>query len=246
MLINAAIVVLGFWAPWAKNWTEAMIARGGIGQRIPLLEWIALHLARLGLLPFTLATPVVIIVGAVVAGLAVLLRVSGSAYLGPSTVIHPEMQGGAVVASGPYRFVRNPLYLGLWFMVAAMALIMPPTGALLAMVLITVFLIRLAVGEEKFLSTQLGQPYRDYLLAVPRFIPRLRSSLPPTSTRPHWLRAVFSELTPIGVFVAIAFLSWSYDNRLMVKAILISFGASLIVRALMPATSQQASAASSS
>lgn len=47
---------------------------------------------------------------------------------------------------------------------------------------------------------------------------------------------MLAELTPIGVFVALAFLSWTYDNRLMGRTILIFFGASLIVRALMPQT----------
>ncbi len=235
MLINAAIITLGLWAPWIESL--------GMGKRISLLEWLALHLARLGALPFNEATPAVIIAGSIVAALAVVLRVSGSAWLGPVTVSHPEMQAGAVVASGPYRFVRNPLYLGVWFMIAAMALVMPPSGALVSMILLTLFLIRLTLGEESFLSAQLGQPYRDYLQAVPRFFPRLRSPLPPTGVKPHWLRAILSELTPIGVFIAIAFLSWSYDHTLMLKAILISFGASLVVRAFLRGTPQQASPA---
>jgi len=35
--------------------------------------------------------------------------------------------------------------------------------------------------------------------------------------------------------VTIAFLSWTYDNWLMIRAILVSFGISLVFRALMPA-----------
>ena len=46
--------------------------------------------------------------------------------------------------------------------------------------------------------------------------------------------ALLTELNPIGVFITVAFLSWSYNNVLMLKGILISFGASLVVRALMP------------
>jgi hypothetical protein len=45
---------------------------------------------------------------------------------------------------------------------------------------------------------------------------------------------VLSEINPIGVFVTITFLSWTYDNRLMIRAILVTLGVSLIVRALMP------------
>jgi protein-S-isoprenylcysteine O-methyltransferase Ste14 len=228
MLINAVIIVLGFWAPWIEPL--------GLGKRVSLLEWLALQLSRLGIVPFTTATPVVIIAGALIAAIAVALRVSGAAYLGPTTVSHPEMQAGVVVPNGPYRCARNPLYLGVWFMVVALAFMMPPTGAVLAIVLIAFFLFRLILAEENFLTAKLGEPYKEYLGAVPRLIPRLRTSLPVAGNKPHWTRAVLSELTPIGVFVTIAFLSWSYDHTLMMRSILVFFGASLIVRALMPAT----------
>jgi hypothetical protein len=74
---------------------------------------------------------------------------------------------------------------------------------------------------------------------VPRLFPHLRAILSPTglnpsSRKPQWLSSVLSELNPIGVFITLAFLSWSYDNLLMVKAIIVSFGVSLIVRALLP------------
>jgi protein-S-isoprenylcysteine O-methyltransferase Ste14 len=150
-----------------------------------------------------------------------------------------EMRAGRIVAAGPYRYVRNPLYVGLWFMVAAMAFLMPVTGAVFAMVLISVFLLRLIFAEESFLLAQTGEPYKIYLQKVPRLIPRLHSRVESAGGRPHWLRAGLAELTPIGVFVALAFLSWNYDTRLVIRAILISFGVSLVVRALMPARRDQ-------
>lgn len=226
MAINTFIVVLGFWAPWIEKW--------GIGRRISLLEWLALELSRSGVTSFTVATPIVILCGSILAALGVLFRVSGTAYLGNSIVLSRQMQAGAVMAAGPYRYVRNPLYLGIWFMVAAMAFVMPPTGALVTMVLLTVFLVRLILGEEAFLTARLGDPYRAYLSAVPRLLPRLRAGLPPSAARPDWLLAAVAEITPIGVLVTIAGLSWTYDHSLMLKAIVITFGASLVVRAFLP------------
>src|SRR6476660_3800743 len=145
MAINAAIIILGFWAPWI----EAL----GIDRRVTLLEWLALELARTGLVRFTVAVPLVIVVSALIAALGALLRVWGTAYLGTGTVNSLDMKAGTVVADGPYRYVRNPLYLGLWFMVAAMAFIMPVTGALFAMVFISLFVMRLVFAEEGFLAT---------------------------------------------------------------------------------------------
>jgi len=226
MPIMVALVVLGFWAPWI----EAL----DLGHRISLLEWLALVVSRAGLLRFTYASPAVIGVATALAALGAVLRVWGAAYLGYDTVHHGAMQSGAVMADGPYRFVRNPLYLGGWCMFAAMAFLMPPTGALVAMALLTLFLLRLILGEEAFLTEKLGEPYRAYLRAVPRLIPRLRGSLPAAGNKANWGIAMITELNPIGIFLMYAVLSWWYDYELMLKAVLVIFGVSLVVRAAMP------------
>lgn len=235
VVIMVAIILLGFWSPWI----EALGSGASVAQRIPLLEWLALELSRQGLLSFTAASPVVIVLIALIAAKAAVLRIWGTAYLGPGTVNNLEMKAGDVMAAGPYRYVRNPLYLGSWGMMAAIAFLMPPAGALLTMVLITVFLIRLILAEEAFLTAQLGEPYRAYLSAVPRLVPRVRTTLPPSLQKPNWLHAVIAEINPIGVFIIFAALSWSYNNRLMLQAILVSFGVSLVIRALMPQMRQE-------
>jgi protein-S-isoprenylcysteine O-methyltransferase Ste14 len=223
MYINTAIIVLGVWAPWIAP-----------ARRVLMMEWLPLELARLRLVPFSAAVPAVLAGAAILAALGAILRVSGTAYLGPATVIHPDMKASAIVANGPYRYVRNPLYIGLGCMVAAMALVMPPSGAALSLVLLAVFLLRLTLGEEAFLSAGLGDPYRAYLAAVPRFLPRLRTSLPRSAARPQWARAFVAELTPIGVFIAIVILFWDYNVDLVARIILIAFGLSLVTHALMP------------
>ena len=227
MVIQIVIVFIGFWAPWLGGWD--------FGHRISTLEWLPLEMSRLGLVSFTVATPIVIVLGALAALAGALLRVWGAAYLGYSTVHHGDMQAGAVMADGPYRFMRNPLYLGGWFMMIAVSLLMPPSGALFTVVLLTVFYLRLILGEEAFLAGKLGQPYEQYLRAVPRLIPRLRSSLPPAGNKPHWLTAFFTEVMAIGAFFTMAVLAWFYDQQLMLEGILWSFLASLLARGLMKA-----------
>jgi hypothetical protein len=150
-------------------------------------------------------------------------------------VHHADMQAGGVMAAGPYRYVRNPLYIGAWFMMAAIALLMPPSGALLVMVLVTVLYLRLILGEEAFLDVKLGEPYRAYLRTVPRLLPSLHASLPPAAARPHWLIALVTEVMAIGIFVTLAFLSWTYNSEAMLWGIFASFIASMVVRGLMKA-----------
>ena len=230
MLINACIIFLGFWAPWARTWGPTMV----FAPRVSLLETLALDLSRMGIVGFSSAAPVVIVCAAFLAAVGAVLRIWGAAYLGTGALHGLEMKAGRVMADGPYRYVRHPLYLGLWCMAAALAFLMPPTGALVSMVLLTFFQLRLILAEEAFLAARLGEAYLAYKRSVPRLFPRFRGAPPRPGQKPHWLRSAMSELTPIGVFIALAFFSWGYDNRLMIRAVLISFGLSLVVRALMP------------
>jgi protein-S-isoprenylcysteine O-methyltransferase Ste14 len=238
MIIQIVIVFLGFWVPWL-SWFGTL----DVAPPISTLEWLALELSRTGLVRFTYATPIVIIAGALAAALGALFRVWGAAYLGYSTIHHAEMQAGTVMAAGPYRYVRNPLYIGGWFMMAAISLLMPPTGALFVMVLVTLFYLRLILGEEAFLAAQLGEPYREYLRAVPRFVLRLRATLPRAPAQPNWAIALLTEINPIGIFFTMAVLPWCFDNLLMIKAVLVSFGLSLVIRGFMQRGAAQSKAA---
>ena len=229
----AAIICVGFWAPWISAW--------GIGQHISMLEWCALELSRLGLFSFTVATPLMIVLAAAIAAAAAFLRVWGTAWLGAGVVNKLEMNAGVVMAGGPFRYVRNPLYLGTGLMAVAMSFVMPVTGAVFTVVLIAIFLMRLILGEEAFLARQLGEPYQLYLRSVPRLFPRVRGNPPATWGRAHWSRALLAETNPVGVFLILAILSWRYDNKLMIKAFLISFGISLVLRAFVPASPETVS-----
>jgi hypothetical protein len=63
----------------------------------------------------------------------------------------------------------------------------------------------------------------------------------PSGRKPQWIHAFITEINPIGVFVTLAFFSWSYNNWLMVRALIVSFGLSLVVRALVPDVKQEKS-----
>lgn len=223
-LILTLIVVLGFWAPW--------IQALDLGKRISTLEWLALQISRVGLLRFTYATPVVIVCGAILSAIGMVLRITGAAFLGNGVVHNGRLQNSALITAGPYRYVRNPLYLGGLCMITAISLVMPPTGALSTIILVALFYLRLMLVEESFLTATLGEPYREYFRTVPRFFPRLRSPLPRGTVQPHWLTAASAEVMSIGTFVTLAVLAWTYDNLLMTKAMIISFGLSLVSRAI--------------
>lgn len=113
---------------------------------------------------------------------------------------------GPLVSSGPFRIVRNPLYLGniaLWggFTVSARLLWLAPAIVLL-LALEYHAIIR---WEEELLNSRLGDSYRAYAARVPRWVPRMGSGRPPsedTSPPFSWRETFFSErgtLIAIGV-----------------------------------------------
>jgi protein-S-isoprenylcysteine O-methyltransferase Ste14 len=226
VLIITAIIFLGFWAPWHLLFSFT--------EPYSLMVWLAYQLMHYALISFAASTTIVIVIGILTAFKGAWFRVWGTAYLGSETVNSTQMQSGALLADGPYRYVRNPLYWGTWCTMLAVSFLMPPTGALWTMVLLTIFQLRLIFGEETFLIGKLGESYKNYCAAVPRLWPLIFHPIKPSGSKPQWLRSILAELFPVGVFLSFAILSWRYDHMLMVKAVIVSFGVSLIVRALLP------------
>jgi protein-S-isoprenylcysteine O-methyltransferase Ste14 len=81
-----------------------------------------------------------------------------------------------LVNHGPYRFVRNPMYTGI--VMAGVSLGFAMATWLLPLMAILVFsLMAIRVRkEERYLIDRFGDRYRDYMLRVGRFFPRLTAS----------------------------------------------------------------------
>ena len=78
------------------------------------------------------------------------------------------------VAVGPYRAVRNPMYLGVGSVILGEALLFGSwsLAAYLAVVAVVWHLFVVAY-EEPTLERQFGEEYRRYRTSVPRWLPRL-------------------------------------------------------------------------
>lgn len=218
--IHVVIYVLGFTAPWDR-WLHL--------DSIRTWQLIASWITRRGWLSFSSATIVVLVFGIAWSLKAAWLRTWGSAYLGAPVVRDAAMQGNRVVASGPYRYVRNPLYWGTFVHTLALALLMPPSGAVFAIVLTGLFELRLILAEEAFLTEKLGETYRQYRAQVPRLL-GLRPRVPESGERPAWGTAFLGEIYMWGVFVSFAALGWRYNSILILQGVLVSLGISLVAR----------------
>lgn len=223
--LHGLIFVLGFWPFW-----EPFL---GLTTKS---TWLVLSgdLAKQEWLGFQAATMVLLVIAIVFAALGAGLRTWGSAYVGAGVVNSPDMHGAALLADGPYRRSRNPLYLGTLLHTIGIAVLMPPAGAVFAIAAIWILQVRLALAEEPFLLHRFGQAYREYEQRVPRFLPSPKAMVPAAGQRPQWIQAVMGESYVIGVAITLAGFGWDFNAMPLLKGILISLGISLLLRAFMP------------
>lgn len=82
-------------------------------------------------------------------------------------------RGHTVVTSGPYSFVRHPMYVGSSLIYPATALMLGPQWALLtSFILVAMLIVRTALEDETLRRDLLG--YEDYVSATQyRLVPRV-------------------------------------------------------------------------
>jgi len=229
-LIHTIIYVLGFATPW-NYWLHLDTVR--------TWQWLGAWLFRTKMTSFNTATIAVLVAGIVLAALAALLRTWAAAYLGSGIVQDSALHGDSVMAAGPYRYLRNPLYVGTFLHTLALSLLMLPSGAVFTIVLIGLFQVRLIFAEESFLSAKLGEAYRAYCAKVPRLLPALSPRVAVSSIQPNWGLGFLGELYFWGVAISFAALGSRYNSMLIIQGVVVSLGLSLVARAFIPKVAQQ-------
>jgi len=85
--------------------------------------------------------------------------------------IRPDRPSRSLVVAGPFRFTRNPLYLGLVFVYCGLAILLDALWALLLLPVVIVIMRRWVIDrEEAYLERAFGAEYRDYKARVRRWI----------------------------------------------------------------------------
>jgi protein-S-isoprenylcysteine O-methyltransferase Ste14 len=82
-----------------------------------------------------------------------------------------------LTTSGPYRFVRNPIYLGNLLIVCGVTITSELLWFLPFILAWTIFVYRRTVlFEEHHLTAKYGRPYVEFCERVPRWMPRMRGA----------------------------------------------------------------------
>jgi protein-S-isoprenylcysteine O-methyltransferase Ste14 len=86
---------------------------------------------------------------------------------GPGISVPPER----IVSAGPYRWVRNPMYLGHLIFFAGLALVLESWVAAAVFALHVAWFDRRVREDEERLAERFGEDYREYCRHVKRWIP---------------------------------------------------------------------------
>jgi protein-S-isoprenylcysteine O-methyltransferase Ste14 len=178
------------WVAWLLYWSVAAFgAKANLRQEsfvsrlshiVPLAVGIAL-LATLHV-PFAwLATRIVptsavwfwLGLALVVLGLAV--SVAARVWLGNNwSGMVTLKQDHELIRSGPYRWVRHPIYTGLLLAILGSAIAIGEWRGVVALALVAAATLRRIAIEERFLTQQFGAAYARYRADVPALVPMPR------------------------------------------------------------------------
>jgi len=136
---------------------------------------------------------IIFLFGALLIFLAAAIRTWGAAYLRTDVVHDTAQHSDVLVADGPFRYTRNPLYLASPLMAAGIGVLASRSGFVVLVLANWIFVYRLIFREEESLRQTQGESYLAYSRAVPRFWPSLRARVPSGNLKPQWKQAFAGE-----------------------------------------------------
>ena len=150
--------------------TAQVIIRPPLALALAVLAGFALD--RLAPLPFLPAGWPVVWIGALVFILALALGIWAVVTMTRAgSNVPTNRPSTTIVESGPYRFTRNPIYLGMFGVQSGLAIALDNLWLLITLVPFAL-VIRYGVvaREEAYLERKFGDVYRSYRLRVRRWL----------------------------------------------------------------------------
>lgn len=135
--------------------------------------------------------------------LCVAIRAWGSSYLSAALVWNANARTDALIVAGPFRYTRNPLYLGNVFLAFGFGLLAPVPGALFILVANAVFIAALIRHEETLMGARYRNAFRVYCSQVPRLLPRIVPAPSQTGVQPSLFQGLRSELFTAAISVGL-------------------------------------------
>jgi len=94
-----------------------------------------------------------------------------SRFMQAHTTVDPHGSVSNIVTSGPYRFTRNPIYLGFVYLLIGFPFIFKSYwGLILSPVFIVLMIVLVIQHEEAYLENKFGDEYTSYKSSVRRWL----------------------------------------------------------------------------
>ena len=164
-------------------------------------------------------------VGTGVTALAALVRTWAGAYLRSSVIHDAALHGEQLVADGPYRHVRNPLYQGNMLLAAGVGVLASRAGFVVLVAGMLIIVYRLILREEVTLLASQGEAYRRYYNAVPRLWPSLMPRVPASGAKADWADGFTGELFMWSAAAAMAV----FAATLKIQYFWVTFGTGMAI-----------------
>lgn len=194
-----------FWVFFGLFWGSFALSRFDHSYvSVDLARWIAVHREVMSSGQVERHAWGFVALGSLITGLAALIRSWATAYLHSAVVQDTELHSDRIVADGPYRHLRNPLYLGTFMCAVGLGTMASRIGFCTMVAGVGLFCLRLVLREEAKLLQSQGESYRKFVAAVPRVIPSLWPRLPASGRRPNWVDGFFGETFMWGLALAMA------------------------------------------
>jgi protein-S-isoprenylcysteine O-methyltransferase Ste14 len=110
--------------------------------------------------------------GIILLAVALVLGISAArTFRAVGTNLSPHQPSLKLATTGPYRFTRNPMYLGFVLILAGLSLVFSlDWGLILVPVLALVLHYGVIIREEAYLTDKFGEAYRGFLTRTRRWI----------------------------------------------------------------------------
>jgi protein-S-isoprenylcysteine O-methyltransferase Ste14 len=162
------------------------------------------------------------VIGFVIALSGELIRFWGVSWAGSETRTTGGVGGTYLIISGPFAFVRNPLYVGNILLYTGIGIMSWALFPYLQIVAILFFALQyhfIVLEEEKYLIEKFGEDYKEYCKQVPRFFFRFtpykndKIEQPPFSSKAGFSseRRTLQAFTSVSLIIVIIWIVKNYD-----------------------------------
>ena len=190
-----------------SKWQEFLKENKGLGERLfRLRDYTPIPLIIL-LLIYAQPTVASTVLGLLAVILGEFIRIYSVGFIGKVSRTRSDSLGQQLVTEGPFALVRNPLYVGNFFITLGFSLFSGVAWLLLLVLSLFAFQYWYIVQyEEQLLTTHFGAKYQAYMNRVPAWLPKRMPSIQDFDCPQEIKLALQSEKRTLTTIVSLLFL----------------------------------------